>query len=145
MMDLCSEEYCLRLGQSKSMMGIAPEKVFLLPRFTAILFHYHFQSHFLSSLLFSECRWIHHGYDPKVKEISNKMGLYLHVHWGTTGEGWGKIDFNEPRFEVAVNENIKSIKLEAIVCMRNIRLNGSCDWQFPCNDRLDDDLFNSCK
>ena len=81
----------------------------------------------------------------QVEEVANESRLDLHVDDGITVERGRKVDLEEPRLEVGVDEDVEAVQLEAVPAMGNEHFASAVHRELDGNDRFDDHVLNVLK
>ena len=73
--------------------------------------------------------------------VANQHGLDALVEGGRAAKGRHHVDFKYPRFEVGVHDNVKSVKLEAVVARCRVLLKIGCNCRFYRHQGLHDKVL----
>ena len=75
------------------------------------------------------------------QQVGDKGSFDALVECGVAAERAGKVDFDEPRLELAIDENVETEKFEAVIAMGHIGLDRLEHKWFRRNDRFDTNIL----
>ena len=78
----------------------------------------------------------------QVKQIGYHVGFDLLVEWAVAAQTWREIYLEEPRIQLVINHDVKTEKLETVVAVWHIHLEGAVEDGLHRNKCLDDDIFD---
>ena len=78
-----------------------------------------------------------------IESITNQIGFDRHVEWGVASHRGTQIDFEEPRLEIGIDQDIEAENLKAVGPMSLILLHGILDLVLATENCLDYDVVGS--
>ena len=77
----------------------------------------------------------------QMEGVTEEHGFDVLVEWARAGQGWGHVDFQQPRLQILINEHIESIYLEALPLMLG-RPHGRRNRRLYCHQCLQTNVFD---